>query len=167
MSDNKIVVTAEAGKQELFVTREFDAPRELVFRAHTDPELYAQWVGPHGMSSTIDKWDFRDGGEYQFTNERDGMKFTFFGCNHEVHSPDRIIGTFEWDGMPERGHVIMGKTTFDELPNGRCRMTHQSVFFSVADRDGMVQSGMEGGMRDGYDKLDTILEQQLGRSAGA
>ncbi len=154
---NETKVTAEPGKQELFITREFDAPRELVFRAHTDPELYIQWVGPYGMKMVIEKWDCRDGGEYRFTHERDGHKYAFFGMNHEVHSPDRIIGTFEFDGLPERGHVIMGKTTFEELPDNRTRLVHQSVFFSVADRDGMVQSGMERGVRDGYEKLDAIF----------
>ena len=154
---NKTVVTAEANKQELFITREFDAPRDLVFRAHTDPDLYMQWVGPNDLKMTIEQWDCRDGGAYRYTHERDGHKYGFFGVNHEVHSPDRIVGTFEFDGLPERGHVIMGKTTFEELPGGRCRVIHQSVFFSVADRDGMVQSGMERGVVEGYEKLDTIL----------
>ncbi len=154
----KTVVTAEPGKQELFISREFDAPRDLVWRAHTDPELYAQWVGPHGMTMNIEKWDFRDGGSYKYTHERGGHKYAFFGVNHEVHAPERFIGTFEFDGLPERGHVIMGKTTFEELPDGRSRVVHQSVFFSVADRDGMVQSGMERGVTDGYEKLDAMLE---------
>jgi len=155
--ENKTVVTAEPGRQELFITREFDAPRELVFRAHTDPELYVQWVGPHGMTMTIDQWDCRDGGSYRYTHERGGHTYAFFGVNHEVLAPERIIGTFEFDGLPERGHVIMGRTTFEDLPGGRCRVVHQSVFFSVADRDGMVQSGMERGVSDGYEKLDAML----------
>lgn len=154
---NKTVVTAEPGKQELFITREFDAPRELVWRAHTDPELYVQWVGPHGMTMTIERWDCTDGGSYRYTHERGGHTYAFFGVNHEVLAPERMIGTFEFDGLPERGHVIMGKTTFEELPGGRCRVVHQSVFFSVADRDGMVQSGMERGVSDGYEKLDAML----------
>ncbi len=162
---NKTIVTAEPGKQELFITREFDAPRELVWRAHTDPELYIQWVGPHGMTMNIEHWDCRDGGSYRYTHERAGHRYAFFGVNHEVHAPERLIGTFEFDGLPERGHVIMGKTTFEDLPGGRSRVTHQSIFFSVADRDGMVQSGMERGVKDGYEKLDTILEQFAVRSA--
>jgi len=157
---NETVITAESGTQELFITREFEAPRELVFEAHTDPKLYEQWVGPNGMKMTIDKWDCRDGGEYRFTHERDGHKYAFFGVNHEVHSPERIIGTFEFDGLPERGHVIMGKTTFEDLPGDRTRVVHQSVFFSVADRDGMIASGMERGVRDGYQKLDVILAER-------
>ena len=154
---NKTIVTAEPGKQELFITREFDAPRELVFKAHTDPELYVQWVGPRDLKMEIQKFDPRDGGSYQFTHERDGHTYTFFGVNHEVLAPERIIGTFEFDGLPERGHVIMGKTSFEELPGRRTRLVHQSVFFSVEDRDGMVQSGMERGVSEGYEKLDELL----------
>jgi len=154
---NKTVVTAEPGKQELFITREFDAPRELVFKAHTDPDLYLQWVGPNDLKMSIQKWECREGGSYNFTHERDGHKYAFFGVWHELLANERIIGTFEFDGLPERGHVIMGKTMFEELPNNRCRLVHQSVFFSVADRDGMVQSGMERGVREGYEKLDGLL----------
>lgn len=154
---NNTVVTAEPGKQELFITREFDAPRELVFKAHTDPEMYVKWVGPHGMKMTIEKWEMRDGGSYNYTHERDGHKYAFFGVTHEVHAPERIIGTFEFDGLPERGHVILGVTSFEELPNCRSRVVHQSVFRSVADRDGMVKSGMEGGVGEGYEKLDNLL----------
>jgi uncharacterized protein YndB with AHSA1/START domain len=154
---NKTVVTAEPGKQELFITREFDAPRELVFKAHVDPEIYAKWVGPHGMTMKIEKWEPFEGGSYKYTHERDGYTYAFFGVYHEVLAPERFIGTFEFDGLPERGHVIMGVTTFEELPGGRTRLVHQSVFRSVNDRDGMVQSGMERGVSEGYEKLDEIL----------
>lgn len=154
---NKTEIIAEPDKQELFIIREFDAPRELVFRAHTDPEIYVKWVGPYGMTMSIEKWECRDGGSYKYTHERGGHTYAFFGVNHEVLAPERLIGTFEFDGLPERGHVILGKTTFEELPNGRCRLVHQSVFFSVNDRDGMVQSGMERGVSDGYEKLDLLL----------
>jgi uncharacterized protein YndB with AHSA1/START domain len=154
---NKTTVTAEPGKQELFITREFDAPRELLFKAHIDPELYIQWVGPRDLTMTINKWEPREGGSYKFTHERNGHKYAFFGVNHEVLAPERIIGTFEFDGLPERGHVILGTTRFEELPNGRSRIVHQSVFQSVADRDGMIQSGMERGVDEGYEKLDDLL----------
>jgi uncharacterized protein YndB with AHSA1/START domain len=164
---NKTVVTAEPGKQELFITREFDAPRELVFKAHTDPDLYIQWVGPNGMTMKIDKWEPHDGGSYKFTHERDGHEYAFFGVNHEIHAPERIIGTFEFDGLPERGHVILGKTLFEELPGGRSRVVHQSVFMSSADRDGMIQSGMERGVTEGYEKLDDLLEKEKSTSATA
>ncbi|MEK7854861.1 MAG: SRPBCC family protein [Acidobacteriota bacterium] len=155
---NKTVVTVEPGKQELFITREFDAPRELVFKAHVDPDIYVQWVGPKDLEMSIQKLDAFDGGTFEFTHKRDGHSYRFFGSYHEVLAPKRIIGTFEFDGLPERGHVIMGKTSFEELPGNRTRLVHHSVFFSVADRDGMVQSGMERGVDDGYVKLDEVLE---------
>lgn len=154
---NKTTVTAEPGKQELFIIREFDAPRELVWKAHTDPELYVQWLGPHGMTMKIERWEMREGGSYRYTHERDGHKYAFFGVHHDVRAPERIIGTFEFDGLPERGHVILGTTRFEELPGGRCRLVHQSLFQSVAERDGMVRSGMERGVSDGYEKLDNLI----------
>ena len=154
---NKTTVTAEPNKQELFIIREFDAPRDLLFKAHTDPEIYVQWVGPKDLEMSVQKLDAVDGGSFEFTHKRGGHSYRFFGVYHDISEPDRIIGTFEFDGLPERGHVIMGKTTFEELPNGRSRLVHQSIFFSVADRDGMVQSGMERGVTDGYEKLDNLL----------
>ncbi|CAN5377154.1 SRPBCC family protein [soil metagenome] len=154
---NKTQVIAEPGKQELFIIREFEAPRELVFKAYTDPELYVQWVGPNDLTMTIEKWECREGGSYRFTHERGGHKYSFFGVNHEVLAPERLIGTFEFDGLPERGHVILGTTRFEYLGRGRSRIVHQSLFQSVADRDGMVQSGMERGVTEGYEKLDALL----------
>ena len=157
---NKTEIIAEPGKQELYIKREFDAPRELVFKAHVDPEIYIKWVGPRGLTMTIDKWEPREGGLYRYTHERDGHKYAFFGVYHEVLEPERIVGTFEFDGLPERGHVILGVSAFEELANGRCRLVHQSVFRSASDRDGMIQSGMERGVSDGYEKLDEILAQR-------
>lgn len=154
---NKTEIIAEPGAQELFIKREFDAPRELVFKAHIDPEIYVKWVGPRDLKMTIDKWDPRDGGSYQFTHERDGHKYEFLGVYHQIVEPESIIGTFEFTGLPERGHVILGTTKFEELPDGRCRLVHQSVFQSVEDRDGMIASGMERGVNDGYEKLDDLL----------
>ena len=164
---NKTVVTAEPGKQELFITREFDAPSHLVFKAHTDPDIYAKWVGPNDLEMSIQRLEAVDGGTFEFTHTRGEHAYRFFGSYHEVLAPERIIGTFEFDGLPERGHVIMGKTTFEELPNNRTRLIHQSVFFSVEDRDGMVQSGMERGVTEGYEKLDKVLAEGTEASASA
>ena len=109
------------------------------------------------MTMTVEKMDAVAGGSYRFVHEREGHKYTFHGVYHEVLMPERIIGTFEFDGLPEKGHVIMGTTRFEDLGGGRTRLVHQSVFQSVADRDGMIQSGMERGVVDGYNKLDTVL----------
>jgi uncharacterized protein YndB with AHSA1/START domain len=162
---NKTEITAEPGKQELFIKREFDAPRELVFRAYTDPDILVQWLGPRDLKMTLEKWEPRDGGSYKYVHERDGHKYSFFGVNHEILAPERIIGTFEFDGLPERGHVILGTTQFEELPGGSSRIVHQSVFRSVADRDGMIASGMERGVDEGYEKLDELLAKSVSASA--
>lgn len=167
MSKNKTEIIAEPGKQELFIIREFEAPRELVFKAHTDPEIYQKWVGPKEMKMEVLEMDAREGGSFKFTHERDGHKYTFFGVYHEALAPERIIGTFEFDGLPEKGHVILGTTKFEALPGDRTRLVHQSVFQSVADRDGMVQSGMERGVGDGYEKLDDLLASSDRSAAGA
>ncbi len=167
MMANKTTINAEPGKQELFIIREFDAPRELLFRAYTDPELYKQWVGPKDLTMTIDKMDAVNGGSYRFIHERDGHEYVFHGVYHEVLTNERIIGTFEFDGLPEKGHVILGTTRFEELPGGRSRINHQSVFQTVEDRDGMLQSGMERGVNDGYEKLDALLAEQVSDAASA
>ena len=159
MSKNKTAITAEPGKQEFFITREFDAPRELVFRAYTDPEIYAQWLGPKGLTTTFDVFEPVSGGKYRFIQkDQDGNEFSFHGVTHEVLAPERIIGTFEFDGLPEAGHVVLETTHFEAIAGNRTRVTSQSVFQSVADRDGMVQSGMEHGVVEGYERLDEILE---------
>ncbi len=155
---NKTVITAEPGKQELYIIREFEAPRELVFRAYTEADLYEKWVGPDDLTMTVEKMDAFDGGSYRFLHERDNHVYAFHGVYHEVLTPERIIGTFEFDGLPEKGHVIMGTTKFEDLGGGRSRIVHQSVFQSVGDRDGMIASGMERGVTQGYDKLDIILK---------
>ena len=154
---NKTTITAEPNKQELFVTREFDAPRELVFRAHTDPELFVQWLGPRGLTTTLEAFEPVSGGRWRFIQkDKDGNEYGFHGVFHEV-SPERMIQTFEFEGLPESGHVILETTMLEALPSGRTRLTAQSVFQSVSDRDGMVQSGMERGVNEGYERLDEIL----------
>jgi uncharacterized protein YndB with AHSA1/START domain len=157
MSKNKTTITAEPGKQELFVTREFDAPRELVFKAHTDPKLFAQWIGPRGLNTSLETFEPVSGGRWRFVQkDQDGNEFGFHGVFHEV-SPERVIQTFEFDGLPESGHVVLETLRLEDLPNGRTRLTTQSVYQSVADRDGMIQSGMEHGIKEGYERLDEIL----------
>lgn len=155
---NKTVITAEPGKQELFIIREFDAPRELVFKAHTDPELYIRWLGPRDLTTTLETFEPVSGGRWRFIQkDKDGNEFGFHGVNHDVTVPERIIGTFEFEGLPESGHVILETTKFESLPGGRTRVTTHSVYQSVEDRDGMVAAGMESGVVDGFERLDEIL----------
>ena len=157
-SKNKTTITAEPGKQELFITREFDAPRELVFKAHTDPDIYVRWLGPRDLSTTLETFEPVSGGRWRFIQrDKDGNEFGFHGVNHDVTAPERIIGTFEFEGLPESGHVILETTTFEALPGSRTRVTTQSVYQSVQDRDGMIASGMEDGVVDGFERLDELL----------
>lgn len=156
---NKTVLIVDPGKQELFVTREFEAPRELVFKAFTDPELYVRWFGPRYLTTTLDTFEPTSGGRWRaIQKDPDGNEYGFHGVHHEVLAPERIIGTFEFEGLPESGHVLLQTIKFEALPGGRTRMTAQSVFQTVEDRDGMVQAGMESGTVDSYARLDEILE---------
>jgi uncharacterized protein YndB with AHSA1/START domain len=156
----KTKITVEPGKQELIITREFDAPRELVFKAFTDPELYVQWIGPRGLTTTLEIFEPRNGGRWRYVQtDQVGHKFAFHGVNHEVLPPERIIGTFEFEGLPETGHVLLQTARFEELPDNRTKLTAQSVFQSVEDRDGMMQSDMEEGVNDSYERLDELLEK--------
>lgn len=155
---NETTITAEPGKHDYFIVREFDAPRELVFKAFTDPELVTKWLGPYGLKMTIEKYESKDGGSYRYIHEdQNGNRHFFRGVNHEVLSPERIIGTFEYEGLPERGHVALQTAKFEALPGGRTRFTSQSLFQSVADRDGMLRSGMERGVKQGFERLDEVL----------
>ncbi len=155
---NQTVVTAEPGKQEVFITREFDVPRELVFKAHTDPELYVQWLGPRGYEMILETFEPHSGGRYRYIHkDQNGNQFGFHGVFHEI-SEERMIQTFEFEGLPEGGHVTLDTMRLELLPGNRTRVTIQSLFQSVSDRDGMVQSGMERGVREGYERLDDVLE---------
>lgn len=155
---NKTTITSEPGKQEIFITREFDAPRELVFKAFTDPKLYTQWLRPRGFNMTLEKFESRNGGSWRYIHkDQDGNEYAFHGVYHEVTAPERIIDTFEFEGLPEKGHVVLETARFAVLPGDRTKLTSQSVFQSVADRDGMLQSNMERGVNESYDHLDEIL----------
>jgi len=159
---NQTKVIAEKGIQELFITREFDAPRELVFKAFSDPELLVQWLGPCDLTLKIEHLDNRAGGSYRFLHcNATGQEFAFNGVIHDVTTPERIIRTFEFEGLPERGHVSLETATFEPLDGDRTKLTIHSVFKSVADRDGMVASGMERGVRESHERLDELFAKEL------
>jgi uncharacterized protein YndB with AHSA1/START domain len=149
----------EPGKQEIVMKRVFDAPRELVFKAYTDPKLIEQWWGPRRYSTIVDKLEARPGGIWRFINRAsDGTEYGFHGVIHEVVAPERIVQTFEFEGVP--GHVALETATFEDL-GGRTRVTAHSVFQSVEDRDGMVQSGMEEGAAETMDRLAELLATEM------
>jgi uncharacterized protein YndB with AHSA1/START domain len=156
-SKNKTTITAEPGVQELFITREFDAPRELVYKAHIDPKLYVQWLGPHGYEMILETFEPVSGGKYRYIHkDNNGNEYGFHGTFHEM-SEELMIQTFEFEGLPERGHVALDTMRLESLPGNRTKVMIHSVFQSVSDRDGMVQAGMESGINEGYERLDEIL----------
>lgn len=155
---NPTTITVEPGKQELFITREFDYPRELVFKAFTDPDLLVKWLGPKDLTTRLDTFSATAGGSWRYIQtDPAGNEYAFHGVNHEVTFPERIIQTFEFEGLPEKGHVLLQTARFEPLPNNRTKLVEQLVFQSVADRDGMVQAGMSTGVEDSNERLDEVL----------
>ena len=140
----------------IHITRDFAGTPEQLLRAHTDPEIFARWVGPNGMDTRIVEWDARDGGAWRYVAARDGEEYGFRGCFHEVR-PDRIVQTFTWEGMPDG--VALETLVFEDLGGGRTRLHASSLCDSFAARDGWLQSGMEVGINEGYAKLDELLVQ--------
>ena len=146
----------EPGKQEIISTTILDAPRELVFKAYTDPKLVSQWFGPREYTTTVDKMDVRPGGLWRFVQRNQhGDEFAFHGVHHDVVAPERIVATFEFEGVP--GHVLLQTLTLEPLGQ-KTRLVEQLVFQSVGDRDGMVASGMQQGSDDSMDRMAEILE---------
>ena len=159
---NKTKMIVKPGIQEVIVIREFNAPRELVFKAWTTPSLYSQWIGPRDHTTLIERMDPKSGGRWGYIQtDPAGGKHAFHGFYHEVTPPERIIDTFEYDNLPEKGHVVFEAINFDELPDKCTRVTERIVFLSVADRDGMVGSGMEMGMVQSHERLDELLAKIL------
>jgi uncharacterized protein YndB with AHSA1/START domain len=156
MSMAKTQIVAEPGVPQIVITREFDAPRARLYRAHTDPELLAQWLGPRRLKTHVEHWEVRDGGTWRYlSRDGDGTEFGFHGVFHGSPSPeDGIVQTFEFEGTP--GHVSLQTLTFEER-SGKTLVCVNAVFQSVDDRDAMLESGMEDGLNEGYEHLDKLL----------
>lgn len=150
------VIEADEKVPIIRITRDFNATPAQLLRAHTDPALYARWVGPDGISTEIDYWDARTGGSWRFLNTHHGEDYAFHGSFHEV-SDTRIVQTFTWEGMPDG--VSLETLTFEDLGDGRTRLHAQSLVESFEARDGWLASGMEVGVNDGYAKLDAMLSE--------
>jgi uncharacterized protein YndB with AHSA1/START domain len=152
---NPVVIEVVPGTSYADLTREFDAPVEAVFRAHADPELYAQWIGPRALDTTITQWDFRTGGNYGFEQTDAEGTYAFRGVIHSVVPNELIIQTFEYLGAP--GEVSLDRLRFEALPGGRTRLVGRSVLTSKEALEAMIAEGMEYGVREGYEKLDELL----------
>ena len=150
-------IIAEPGSQQITITREFAAPRDVLFRAHTDPDLLVQWLGPRKYTMTVDHYEVRDGGTWRYVHQdADGTEFGFHGVFHGTPSPDGIVQTFEFEGWP--GKVSLETLTFEER-GARTVARTNAVYQSVEDRNAMVESGMEQGLNQGYDRLDELISR--------
>ncbi len=138
------------------MTRDFDGTPAQLMRAHTDPELFARWVGPDGMETRILEWDATTGGHWRYVAGRDGEQWGFHGSFHEI-AEDRIVQTFTFDGQPD--DVALETLTFEALGGGRTRLHAQSLVDSFESRDQWLASGMETGVDQGYAKLDALIAE--------
>jgi uncharacterized protein YndB with AHSA1/START domain len=148
-------IAADPEVPAIRIVRTFDAPPEKVFRAHVDPELVVQWLGPRGLEMTVDTWDCRTGGSYRYIHARDGEEFGFYGCFHEVRPADVIVQTFTFEGEPDG--VALERMVFEDLGDGRTRLNCLSLCDSFAGRDAMLSSGMDVGVNEGFERLDELL----------
>lgn len=145
------------------IEREFDAPRELVFEAYTDPELMREWLGPRRLTMTVQEMDVRTGGSYRYTHQDDDSDsdpFVFFGEFREVDPPRLLVQTFQWEGNDQPPSV--DRVEFEELDGDRTRIVVTASFDSAEARDAILEAGMEKGVREGYEKLDELLVRRRG-----
>ncbi|MDQ2795824.1 MAG: SRPBCC family protein [Actinomycetota bacterium] len=157
-TSNPVTVSAPEGLPFIEVTREFDHPVEKVFEAHRDPALYAAWVGPDGYETDLQEFDFTTGGRFRFIHKDAGQdEYAFRGVFHVVRENELAIQTFEYEGYPDV--VALERLMLTRLDDDRTRLSIHSVYPSVEARDAMVSSGMEGGLTQGYAKLDSILDR--------
>ena len=153
---NALKLTVPDGVPFIDWEREFDFPVADVFRAHKEPELISQWLGPRNTNIDIDHYDFRSGGTYLYNHTGpDGVTYAFSGIFHTVRENEFAIQTFEFSGYPDV--VSIEFMNFEDLGDGRCRLRGHSVYPTQEARDGMAQSGMESGMTDGYERLEELL----------
>ncbi|HEY7044993.1 MAG TPA: SRPBCC domain-containing protein [Nocardioidaceae bacterium] len=151
---DQAVIEADPTIPAIHIWRDFAGTPDQLFRAHTDPELYARWIGPADRTAVIDRWDATDGGSFRFLDSRDDDQQAFRGCFHTVR-PDRIVQTFTWEGMPD--DVALETMTFEDLGDGRTRLHAVSLCDSFEGRDAWLRSGMEVGVNDGYAEIDRML----------
>jgi uncharacterized protein YndB with AHSA1/START domain len=154
---HQVTIEADPDVPMIHIRREFDASPAQLLRAHTDPVLFARWVGPDGMDTEIVDWDATDGGRWRYVARRDGEEYWFRGCFHEVGDA-RIVQTFTFEGMPEG--VALETLRFEDLGDGRTRLHAQSLVDSFEGRDQWLARGMETGVEQGYAKLDALLAER-------
>ena len=156
-------VVAPPGQPLVEIVREFDAPVERVFKAHVDPDLVVQWLGPRRLRMRLEQWDMRRGGSYRYVHvDEDGTEYGFWGAVHDVQQDRSITQTFGYD--PEPDSPSLDRAEFTDLGDGRTRLRVVSVTPDVASRDAMLASGMEHGVQEGYQRLDELLAGRVDAS---
>ena len=154
-SEKRRATVTTKGDREIHIERIFDAPRDRVFAVFTDPELVPRWWGPYDTTTVVEEMDARTGGDWRFlSRSSDGSEIRFRGTFREVTPPERIVQTFEWDGMP--GYVSVDSSEFIDLGE-QTKVVTTSIFYTTEERDGMIDSGMEGGLNETYERLDAVL----------
>jgi uncharacterized protein YndB with AHSA1/START domain len=148
-------ITVDRDVPMVRITRDFDAPPERVFQAHADPALLSRWLGPRRHDMIVDHFDCRTGGSYRYRHVSGGNEFAFHGSFHEVRPSTLIVQTFTYEGDPDG--VALERVVFADIGGGRTRLTTTSLVDSFAARDAFVASGMEEGVREGYDRLAELL----------
>ena len=152
---NKTSFVAEPGRLDIVMERRFAAPRERVFAAYTDAAAIPRWWGPRFLTTVVDRLEARQGGIWRFVQrDQAGNEYAFRGVFHESLAPQRIVRTFEFEGMP--GHVLLETVVFEE-ESGQTKVTASSVFQTQEARDGMLQTGAEHGAAETWDRLDELL----------
>lgn len=153
---SKTSVIAEQGKQEIVITRVFDAPRDLVFRTFTNAATVPEWWGPRSTTTEVDRMEVKKGGVWRYINrDSNGTEHAHNGVYHDVAAPGRIVNTYEYEGYP--GSVGLVTTTFEELPDGKTKFTELTLYPSVEVREGVLQSGMTEGAMELLDRLEELL----------
>ncbi len=153
---NALNLNAPVDTLAMEFTRDFDAPVAALYRAHAEPELVKQWLGPHGVEMDITEWDFKSHGGYRYRHGDEHGQYEFNGVFHTVRENEFILQTCEFDGAPDM--VNIEYLWFEDLGGGRSRLRGRSICPNIGARDALLASGMEGGMVEGYDKLDELLK---------
>jgi uncharacterized protein YndB with AHSA1/START domain len=154
-STHQTEIVADPAVPLVRITREFDASPAKVFRAHTDPELFAQWNGPSRHVMRVDHFDCQTGGSYRYVLASNGNEYGFRGCFHDVRPSELIVQTFTFEGDPDG--VALERLVFEDLGDGRTRLVATSLVDTFEGRDAFLASGMEEGVREGYERLDDLL----------
>jgi uncharacterized protein YndB with AHSA1/START domain len=157
-------VTVDKDLPIIRTTREFNASPDKVFRAHTEEALLAKWLGPRALTTRFDRFECRSGGSYRYVQEMGGTEFGFYGSYHEIRPSSLIVQTTTFEGFPDA--VSLERLAFEDLGNGRTRLTTTILVDSFETRDAMVASGMEQGVSEGYEKLDELLTQADTKTEG-